>query len=358
MPPPSEERRDQRPRASRTRARKWLRWLLIILAATALAVLVYLALQHIGLRRTADALASVTLGWLVVAFGLMALSLVLRAQAWHVVLRAAVGDVPVRRRDTTRATMIGVMMSSTLPGRLGEPSRAIVMARHLGGTRRFLPVVAGSILAQTLLNVAALIPLAVIVFATVSLFQGQEGVLAAVVVVPLAIVALVAGAPRLITRGCRSRVRPVRNAAKRLDTQLRQIRHGLVVFRRLGPGVEATLAQFGAWALQLFACYAVIKALGLHFHAELAAAAGVLLATNVAAIIPVTPANVGVFQAACLAVLAAYHVGAGDGLAYGIVLQAVEVATALLLGVPALIREGLALRDLRAGAEEMVPDLP
>jgi phosphatidylinositol alpha-mannosyltransferase len=56
---------------------------------------------------------------------------------------------------------------------------------------------------------------------------------------------------------------------------------------------------------------------------------------------------VGVFQAACLVVLAAYGVGGGPGLAYGILLQAVEVLTALLLGIPALLREGLTWQDIR-----------
>jgi phosphatidylinositol alpha-mannosyltransferase len=46
-------------------------------------------------------------------------------------------------------------------------------------------------------------------------------------------------------------------------------------------------------------------------------------------------------------VLAAYGIGAGPGLAYGIILQAVEVLTALLLGIPALLGEGLSLRDIR-----------
>ena len=76
-------------------------------------------------------------------------------------------------------------------------------------------------------------------------------------------------------------------------------------------------------------------------------AAAILLAINVSAILPATPSNVGVFQAACLVVLAASGVGAGPGLAYGIILQAVEVLTALMLGIPALVREGLRWSDLR-----------
>jgi phosphatidylinositol alpha-mannosyltransferase len=91
-----------------------------------------------------------------------------------------------------------------------------------------------------------------------------------------------------------------------------------------------------------------VLALGLQSQASPAAAAAILLAVNLSAILPATPSNVGVFQAACLVVLAAYGVGAGPALAYGIILQAVEVVTALVLGIPALLGEGLTWRDIRS----------
>ena len=81
-----------------------------------------------------------------------------------------------------------------------------------------------------------------------------------------------------------------------------------------------------------------------------------LFAVNVTAVIPATPANVGVFQAACVAVLVgAYHVSTPDAIAYGIVLQAVEVATALLMGLPALLNEGLSWRDVRLRTMHAAP---
>jgi phosphatidylinositol alpha-mannosyltransferase len=82
----------------------------------------------------------------------------------------------------------------------------------------------------------------------------------------------------------------------------------------------------------------------------------VLFAVNVTAVIPATPANVGVFQAACVAVLAGvYHVSTADAIAYGIVLQAVELATALIMGLPALVNEGLSWRELRLRAMHAAP---
>ena len=54
-----------------------------------------------------------------------------------------------------------------------------------------------------------------------------------------------------------------------------------------------------------------------------------LFAVNVTAVLPATPSNLGVFQAACVAVLTAPTASASaDALAYGIILQAVEIATA------------------------------
>jgi phosphatidylinositol alpha-mannosyltransferase len=108
--------------------------------------------------------------------------------------------------------------------------------------------------------------------------------------------------------------------------------------------------QLLAWALQWLSCYMVILALGL--NADLTAAAAVLLAVNVSAILPATPSNVGVFQAACLVVLTAYGIDAGSAIAYGIILQAVEVVTALGLGIPALLAEGLSWEDIRPKREE------
>ena len=66
------------------------------------------------------------------------------------------------------------------------------------------------------------------------------------------------------------------------------------------------------------------------------------------AVVPATPSNVGVFQAACVGVLALFGVGYGPALAYGLLLQAVEVLTAVALGVPALLGEGMTWQDIKS----------
>ena len=133
-----------------------------------------LALHRIGIESIGNALLGAQTFWVVFALALMCSSMLLRAESWHAILRAALPGVQVRRRWVTRGVMIGVLMSATLPARLGEPSRALIVARRIGRVRERLPVVLGTIVSQTLLNIVALVILGSIMFATVGLFQGHE----------------------------------------------------------------------------------------------------------------------------------------------------------------------------------------
>jgi phosphatidylinositol alpha-mannosyltransferase len=329
----------------------------IALLALLLAGLVAFALTRLNLAHVGHALINADPGWIVLAVALMALSLVLRSVSWYETLRAALPQTAIHWASVVRATMIGVMTSAVFPGRLGEPTRVVVLSRRLPGPQRHvLPVVAGTVVSQTLMNLIALAVLAVVTLSAVPLLGGHlTGVIVALSI-PLAVTLLVIAGPRLLSLGRLSPSARLRAAASTVERLLREARRGLVVFARPRHGAPAVAMQLLAWALQWLACYAVLVALHLEHEAGLSAAAAILLAVNVSAVLPATPSNVGVFQAACLVVLAAYGVPAGSGLAYGIILQAVEVITALALGVPALLREGLTWGDLRRRAEASAPD--
>ncbi len=314
-----------------------------------------LALEHIGLESIARAVVAATPIWVLTAFALMCASMLIRAEAWHAILRAALPGTRVRRRDTARATMIGVLMSATLPARLGEPSRALILARRVGRVRDRLPVVLGTLVSQTLLNILALTVLGGMMFATVGIFRGGEDALVFATIAPVVVIALLLAAPALLRRGKPSRYARVQQALAAARSAMVQVRRGLAVFRQPRLGGWAALTQLSAWAVQLLACWVLLVALGLDDRAGIGAAAAVLFAVNVTAALPATPSNLGVFQAACVAVLSAYGVGKTDALAYGIILQAVEIATALAMGMPALVREGMTWKDLRLRALHATP---
>jgi phosphatidylinositol alpha-mannosyltransferase len=319
-----------------------------VVAALLLTALLVFALTRLNLPHVAHALISASPGWVLLALVLMMLSLLARAASWHETLRAALPSAEIGWAPVARATMIGVMASALVPGRIGEPTRILVLGRRLEGppTSTF-PVVAGTVFSQTLINLIALAILAAITFTSVPLLQGHASALEAVLAAPALVALFVFGGPPLLRLAQRSRNDRIRSGAIAFAGLLRLARRGLVVFASPRYGVAAIAAQLLAWALQWGSCYMVILALGLEHQATPITAAAILLAVNVTAVLPATPSNVGVFQAACLVVLAAYGIGAGPALAYGIILQAIELLTALALGVPALLREGMSWRDIR-----------
>jgi phosphatidyl-myo-inositol alpha-mannosyltransferase len=312
-----------------------------------------LGVQRIGVDAIGKALLHATPTWMVLGLALMCLAMMVRAEAWHAILRAALPGTRVRRRDVGRATMVGVLMSATLPARLGEPSRALIVARRVGRVRERLPVVVGTLVSQTLLNLLALFVLGAVMFATVGLFRGHEKALFAFTIAPFAVLVMLLALPALLRRGKPSRFVRVQRAATAVRGAMLRVRSGLAVFRRPKLGMWATLTQLLAWGIQWSACYVLMVALGV--HAGVGAAAAVLFAVNVTAVLPATPSNLGVFQAACVAVLSAYGVSHTDALAYGIVLQAVEIATAVILGMPALLGEGMSFKDMRMRALHAAP---
>jgi phosphatidyl-myo-inositol alpha-mannosyltransferase len=341
--------------SGRRRAARLARRGVVVGGAVAGIGLTALALERIGLEPIGRSLLAATPIWVLVAFALMCASMLLRAEAWHAILRAALPGIRVHRRDAARGTMIGVLMSATMPARLGEPSRALIVARRLGRMRDRFPVVLGTIVSQTLLNILALVILGGVMFATVGIFRGREDALVIATIAPLVLLALVVATPWLLRRGKPTRFQRFQQAAAAARRAMVQVRLGLQVFRRPKLGAWATLTQLTAWGIQWLACYVLLVALGLDERAGLGAAAAVLFAVNVTAALPATPSNLGVFQAACVAVLSAYGVSKTDAFAYGIILQSVEIATAVAMGMPALVREGMTWKDLRLRALHASP---
>ncbi len=343
------------PGTGRRSAARVARRAAVVTGVIAGAGLAALAINTLGIESIGGAVVAATPVWVLAAFALMCASMLIRAEAWHAILRAALPGTRVRRRDIARGTMIGVLMSATLPARLGEPSRALIVARRLGRVRENFPVVLGSLVSQTLLNLLALAILGTVMIATVGIFRGGEDALVFATLAPVAVIGLLLAVPALLRRGKPSRFARVQEALATVRRAMVQVRSGLQVFRNLRFGTWAATAQLAAWAVQWLACYVLLVALGLDERAGIGAAAAVLFAVNVTAALPATPSNLGVFQAACVAVLSAYGVEKTDALAYGIILQSVEIATALAMGMPALVAEGMTWKDLRLRALHAAP---
>jgi phosphatidyl-myo-inositol alpha-mannosyltransferase len=330
-----------------------------LLAVTLLGALAaVLALRKIGLGNIANALINSSPSYVLLGLATMCGAMVLRSFSWHAILKAAMPRARVRLSDAMQGTFIGVLMSSTLPARLGEPSRALVVARRTGRPREHLPIVLGTLVSQTLLNLVALAVLGTVMFSSVDFFNGHEDALVIAAVAPAILLLIVLIAPILLRYGGGpdGRFARLHAALEQMRGAMTRVRAGLTVFRRPRLGIVAAVAQLSAWAAQWLSCYLLLAALGLQHQAGIAGAAAVLFAVNITAVLPATPANLGVFQAACATVLhAGWHVGYGTGVAYGVILQAVEVSTAILMGMPALLKEGMSWREVRLRALHAAP---
>ena len=334
-----------------------LRRLGLVASTLAAGALGGLALQRVGVTRVAGSLLASKPGLVAAALAVMCAAMFARAIAWHAILAVAPTWRVARRRDAMQGTFIGVLMSATLPARMGEPSRALIVARRVGRARETLPVVLGTMVSQALLNLLALALLAGAMLASADFgeLERHGGLILLAALGPPAAVLFAAVAPWLLpgAGGYAGRMRLLRRGVLRW---LARLGDGVSVVSRPRAAIPATLLQLSAWALQLLACWLLLYAFGLQGGAGVGAAAAVLFAVNVTAALPATPANVGVFQAACVAVLAgAYHVSTPGAIAFAIVLQLLELLTALIMGLPALVNEGLSWREVRLRTSHATP---
>jgi len=344
------------PEAKRSRTKSLLRRGAAAVVSLGGLAMAGLALQKIGVGSVAAALVTSSPAFVVLGLAIMCSAMAVRAVSWHAILTAALESSRVRLADAMQGTFIGVLMSSTLPARLGEPARAMVVARRSGRPREHFPVVLGTVVSQTLLNILALILLAAIMFSSVNIFHGHQDALLAVVIAPFVLLLVIAVLPSLLRHRATQRFRRLQGLARQASVAITRVRDGLKVFRHPRLGITATAAQLAAWGLQAASCYMLLMALGLSHRVGFAGAAAVLFAVNVTAVLPATPANVGVFQAACATVLhTGWHVPWVTGVAYGVILQAVEVGTAVLMGVPAMLREGMSWREIKMRAAHATP---
>jgi phosphatidylinositol alpha-mannosyltransferase len=315
--------------------------------------LTLLAARRIGFDSVVESAVRSDFAWVLAATALMCLSMFFRAGSWLQAARSALPGATLRRRDFTSATMIGVLMSATLPARLGEPARAMVIARRIGRFRETFPVLLGTLVSQTAFNIVALLLLGAVIVSSTDLFHRSSEHLFLVSLAPALLLLAVAVAPAVVRRSGSGRIARLARMAR---AALVRVRSGLAVLRDPRRGPLAAGMQLLAWAIQVAACWALAVAMGLDGAIGIGGAAAVLFAVNVTAVVPATPSNIGVFQLAVISVLSTgYGVAAADALAYGVILQAVEIATAVGLGVPALVREGMSWSDVRLRALSAAP---
>ncbi len=258
-------------------------------------------------------LSEASAGWLWLAAGAFAASLVTSACGWQSALARCGGTTS--RADASARYCTGSIVNALAPARIGTAVRFALMSRVLHNDGRLWTVggIAGSLSAVRAVWLALVLALA-----------SASGVLPRW---PIAVLLLGAAVAAVVAW----RARDSRPGTK--------FGHALDVFRVLGqcPWAAARIAGWvgASMALRVAAATGIAAAFGI--DRPLAAAVLIIPALDLAGILPLTPGNVGVSSAAVAFALTAHGVGSDVAVSAGIALGAVETLTTLALGSASLL---------------------
>jgi uncharacterized protein (TIRG00374 family) len=322
----------------------WVQAVVLVLLMTLAFVLIWWRGPDWG--SVLDAFRVVVWSWIVLALLLNVVSTLFRALSWRLTIGQA---LPERHQPrlvhVLSAFGVGLFANAALPGRIGELARVATLRRHLPdappGTTAAL---VGTVIAHRLFDIVPASILVVWVLATAEVPHWA--------VVTIYIAAGVGFALfTLAWLGARRHQRPmVSEGMGSVRRLLVMARSGLSVLKAPLPLAAAIFLQCLGWAMQLLAVWVAMKAFGI--DAPLPAAGLVLVLMNIATIVPLWPGNVGLVQAAVALPLRNYGVPYATGFAYGLALQALEMACGVGLGLLALAREGISLAVLRRMQED------
>jgi uncharacterized protein (TIRG00374 family) len=293
-----------------------------------------------------DAFDLVIWSWIILALALNVVSTVFRALSWRLTVGQALpAEHQPKLVHVLSSFGVGLLANAIVPGRLGELARVATLRRHLPaappGTSATL---VGTVFAHRLFDLvpASILVVWVLLTAEVPHWAVVSITIAAAVGLALFTVAWL---------GAKRHDRPVVIEGMGSVRQLVSMgRQGLSVLKAPVPLAGAILLQCLGWLMQLLAVFVAMQAFGI--DAPLPAAGLVLVLMNIATIVPLWPGNIGLVQAAVALPLRNYGVAYPVGFAYGIVLQAIEIACGIGLGLIAIAREGISVAMLRRMQED------
>ena len=325
----------------RRRAKRAAVWLGLAVSA----LFLWLVLRRVDFGATWRAFGEVRWWVLPPSLGLFAVGVWLRALRWQALF---VPESRPRLGPTARALLAGLLFNILLPARAGEAVRVVLLSRETGNPRAEVIATAVS---ERVYDVLALLALLLV---AAPFFPHVSWLATAAVVAAVLIVALVAAALVLVRHGDR----PLRFLLRRLpfmseqaaDGAASNLVRGFASIMRPGIALRAVVLTLASW-LVLGGSAAVLLA-GFSFGAGLGFGAGLLVvvATNLAMVLPSSPAAVGPFEAAVLVALSAFQIGSSNALSYALLLHAENLFPLLLAGYVAVHGHLAAAREQTAGS--------
>lgn len=275
-----------------------------------------------------------------------------RAVRWRFLLAPAQPRSPYRSRFA--AVCVGFMANNLLPsGRVGELGRAYAYSRLEPVS---MPAAFATLIVERLIDGVAIFALLVLAVASASFpagtlpevlvagIRGVTGVLAAVLLFTVTLVAFPERAGRLMG-GLAARVLPQRLATG-FNTVFQEILAGLASMRGWRHMLPALLLSFAVWLIQSLSFWIGFEAFGIDL--PFAAALFVNAAIAVAVAMPAAPGYLGTFQlGASVALVEVYGVAEEAAGAFALGWHFVNFFPITLAGLWYARRIGISFRDFR-----------
>ena len=308
----------------------------------------FLAFRHVALDQLGGAFRQLDARWFVPAIALSLLLQVFRAWRWQLELRP-LAHVPFGLLWVV--VSVAYMAIHLLPVRLGEVVRPWLLSRR---TSLGFSTVVGNLIVEKTFDSAVIvfyILLGLLTTPNLPTWVRRGAVVPAVAFVALAILVVL-----LWWRGERFVDRWVVHwLPRRFAAPVMRVGGALVDGMRVLGDPRLVLAIFAVsivlWFLPILSSWVMIQA--FHLDVPFNAALIVFIFIGFGTALPQAPGMIGTYQYACILALALFGVPQPQALAFGLVLNALQLSTIVAQGLVALPLAGVSVRDLlRARGDE------
>ena len=319
------------------------RRLLVLVGVAISFAALYLVLQSIDLGEAVDVVTTADPLPLLTVVGVVGVQVVVRAFRWSLLLPKVEGK-RIHWARLAPPLLVGYLGNAVLPARLGEPMRAVIVARR---ERVGMPEALASVLLERVVDVATLAPVA---FAAALLANAPAwatqvlGVIAAGGLVILAILTTVGVMPlvRLMDRlGLASRP-VIRGVIARFSAILGGPSRRLAVLSAAGISVAS-------WFLDAGSVWLVASSVGV----ELDYPAAMLIAGvgTLGTAIPSAPGYVGTYELAVAGIAGALGVPPAQSFAIAILVHVMTLGPVAIGGAISVVGIGANLGEVAHAAE-------
>ncbi|MHB1005784.1 MAG: lysylphosphatidylglycerol synthase transmembrane domain-containing protein [Chloroflexota bacterium] len=321
--------------------------LLLGLAFSAIAI--YAVVRSVDPGLVAAALVGVNYLWMVPAIAVVMVAVWLRAKRWRLLF---VDRASLRVSKLFAILMIGYLINTVFPARLGDPARAIIIG-EIEGVKPARAL--GTVVVERLLDVLTVMVflIAALPFIQIPTWMTQSAVL-------MATGATGGFAAVVILGRYRERVVPLIDRYARLLLKGRgafvadQADHLLRGTDALANGRNAAavvLLCLLIWVVSVVQTYTVMLAFAL--PVPVSAAVLLVVVNALGMVVPSSPGYVGVFHYLTVLTLGVYGIDPSLALSYAIVLHLVTFLPLSLFGLVFMGRESLSLGKVSARAAHL-----